>query len=198
MKTLPTTILTALFAGVMLFTTGCRKDRISYVEMISREKKEISTFMDKNGIRVIQNFPPEVETPEKVFVKINDGLYIRVIEKGKGAPKAGVTIVSSRFSFRSISPRSMASVQLYGPKSGGTFPLPFVYDPKSEVPILSPKADPNEKGNESLLCMALLEAAKHVGDGAKLQIISSFRFGPAVLSREGIPLFFEMVHFEYK
>ena len=198
MKTTPTTILLALLTGLMLFTTGCRKDRISYVEMISREKKEIAAFMDKEGIRVRKNFPAEVVTPEKEFVEVEDGLYIRVINKGVGAPKSGETVISSRFNFHSISNRSKIDLKLYGPTSAGTFPLPFVYNENNEVLVLSPKADPNERNNQSLLCIALVEAAKHVGDGAELQIITSFRYGPAALSREGIPLFFDIVHFEYR
>lgn len=191
--------LTALCISLfVLLLSGCHKKRISYVEMIRREDAEITDFMNKNGINTTDDFPEGLVTNEKTFVKVEDGLYIRVVKAGTKEPVDGVTIVRSRFNFESISPRVKLTQTLYGPLAGGTAPLPFVYYDQSERLELSPKASSDEAANSPLLCQALLKAAKlSGGDGAEVQMICSFRFGPSMMTKEGIPLFYSTVHFTF-
>lgn len=167
--------------------------------MIDRENKEIKTFMDKEGIHTINEFPDQIVTPEKTFVEVKEGLYIRVVDAGEKAPSYdSKTIIFSRFNCKSISSRSDFNVVLYGPTSAGTSPLPFVFHRNSDILELAPQASVDEQNNKPLLCSALLESAKHVGNGGSVQIISSFRYAPTFLSTEGIPVFFDKVHFTFK
>ena len=181
-----------------LFLSGCQEKRISYVEMIDREDGEITDFFNKEGITQIDAFPSGLVTPDKTFVKVEDGLFIRVVKAGTRAPENGVTIVSTRFNFTSISPRVTFSQVLYGPQSGGTSPLPFVYYDTPERLELSPKASIDEAANQPLLSQALLRAVKIAGgDGAEVQIVSSFRYGPSMMTQEGIPVYYSTVHFTF-
>lgn len=191
--------LSALCLSLLLvLMSGCQKKRISYVEMINREDGEISDFFNKQGFSQTDEFPSDLVTPEKTFVKVQDGFFVRVVKAGTKAPTNGVTIVSSRFNFESISPRAKFSQVLYGSKSGGTAPLPFVYYDMAERLELSPKASPDESVNRPLLCQALLKAVKLAGgDGAEVQIITSFRYGPSMMSQDGIPVYFSTVHFSF-
>ena len=183
---------------LLLLLSGCQDKRISYVEMIQREDGEITDFFNKQGFTQTDAFPSGLVTPDKTFVKVEDGLFIRVVKAGTKAPVNGVTIVSTRFNFESISPRVSYRQVLYGPTSAGTAPLPFVYYDSAETLVISPKASVDEAANQPLLCQALLRAVKLAGgDGAEVQIISSFRYGPSMMTQEGIPVYFSTVHFTF-
>ena len=190
--------LLVLFLLSVLSGGGCQKKLISYVEMIEREDAEIADFFNKNGLTEVADFPSGLVTPEKVFVKVDDGFYVRVVKAGTKEPVNAKTYVSARFNLESISPRVAFEQILYGPKSGGTSPLPFVYFDSSETLQLAPKASQDETLNQPLLCQALLRAVKLAGgDGAEVQIITSFRYGPSLMSQDGIPLYFSTVHFTF-
>ena len=190
-------LLSALFfMAAALLLGSCRKNIISYVEMIDRETGEMTDFFNKEGITTTDAFPSGLATPEGTFVKVEEGLFVRVIKAGTKAPVNGQTVVNARFNLESISPRADFNYILYGPQSGGTDVLPFVYYDTPDRLELSPKASPSEAQNQQFLCQALLKTVKLAGgDGAEVQIVSSFRYGPAMLSRDGIPSYFSIVRF---
>lgn len=191
-------LLSLCLSLIVLILGSCQKRRISYVEMINRENGEITDFFNKQGFSQADEFPSGLVTPEKTFVKVTDGLFVRVVKAGTKAPENGKTIVATRFNFESISPRATFSHILYGAQSGGTDPLPFVYYDTPERLELSPKASPGEVINKPLLCQALLRAVKVAGgDGAIVQIISSFRYNPSLTAQEGIPVYFSIVEFKF-
>ena len=197
-RTLKALLPLLLTASLLFSLTGCDKKRISYVEMIERENGEITDFFNKEGITEIAAFPSGLVTPEKTFVKVEDGLFIRVIKAGTREPENGLTFVSARFNLESISPRQAFTRTLYGPASGGSAPLPFVFYDAAERLELAPKATLDETGNQPLLCQALLKAVKLAGgDGAEVQIVTSFRYGPSMMASDGIPVYYSFVRFTF-
>lgn len=191
-------------AAMALGLAGCSKKRISYVDMVKREKKEINAYMDKTGITVVNEFPAVLVTPEHVYVRVPDieDLYIRVVKKGdKSLLEDGKTIVVSRFNVESISPRVKGTWKLASPDSGGSQPLPFIYvkEYNSQYPNLH--MDPSaglEIENKRFLCRALLEAVNIAGMNSEVEIITSFRYGPSFTTKEGIPVVFSNVTFRPK
>lgn len=78
----PTHLTVLLLLTSLLLVSGCDKKRMSYVDMIKQEEKEVKHFTDSLGIRIIKELPADLITPEGTFVEINEGLFIRVVEKG--------------------------------------------------------------------------------------------------------------------
>lgn len=192
-------ILTLLFVSAysVLFTS-CEKKRISYTDMIKRENKEVSEFMSKNGIRTINEFPAGMITPEKVFVKVLEGVYMRVINVGENMkPISGKTRVSARFMVKSISNRQKFEVDIISPQSGGTHPMRFIYQENRELLTPDPQASENESMNNKFLCAAILHSLKDLGNGAEIQMITTFREGPSFTTEEGIPLYFERIKYQF-
>lgn len=191
-------------AAMALGLVGCREKRISYVDMVKREKKEIQAYMDSAGITVRSEFPSDLVTPEGVFVSIPEveGLYVRVVKKGDTSVlEDGKTIVVTRFNMRSISSRKAINWNLADSYSGGSQPLPFIY--VKEYNAVSPNLhlDPGavlETENKSLLCRALIEAVKIAGLNSQVEIITSFRSGPLFTSTDGIPVIFTHVTYQPK
>ena len=184
-------------AFVLLFTS-CEKKRISYTDMIKRENKEVSEFMSKNSMRVVEEFPEGLVTPENVFVKVLEGVYIRVINPGSSVrPTSGKTRISARFLVKSISNRRNFEADIISPQSGGTHPLRFIYQENRELLTPDPQASENEATNNRFLCGAMLQCLKYLGDGASIQMITTFREGPSFTAEEGIPLYFERLEYRF-
>lgn len=187
----------ALLFGILL--PSCDKKRISYTDMIKRENKEVSAFFSEKGITTINDFPQGYTTPENVFVKTLEGVYIRVIDPGNlnAKPISGKTRVSVRFMVKSISPRRAFEVDIVSPQSGGTHPMKFIYQDNRELLIADPQASENEAINNSFLCGALVYGLSFLGDGAIIQMVTTFREGPSFTTEEGIPLYFERIEYKF-
>ena len=192
--TLPVVIV--LIALIAL--TGCKKRRITYVQMVDREETEIQSFMNTQGIRVINDFPREKVTDEHTFVQILEGVYLRVIDPGKGKPESGKTVIHARCKVRSITPRDKFEYDNISGNTGGTSPVSFVFNKTREIIAPDPKATSDESSNTGLACAAMQEALKYVGDGSSVQIITTFREGPSFTTQLGTPLFYERLTFNFK
>lgn len=178
--------------------TSCEKKRISYTDMIKRENKEISEFMSKNNMRIVEEFPDGMITPENIFVKILEGVYVRVINAGSSVkPVSGKTRISSRFLVKSISDRRKFEVDIISSQSGGTHPLRFIYQENRELLTPDPQASENEVTNNRFLCGAMLQSLKYLGDGAVIQMITTFREGPSFTAEGGFPLYFERLEYRF-
>lgn len=183
---------------------GCRGKRISYVDMVKREKKEMQAYMDSAGITVRSEFPADLVTPEKLFVQVPEleNLYVRVVKKGdKSLLEDGKTIVVTRFNMSSMSPRQKMTWNIADGAAGGSQPLPFVYVAKYNKTYPNLHMDPNailETENKPFLCRALLEAVNIGGMNSEVEIITSFRYGPSFASDAGLPTIFTKVTFSPK
>lgn len=186
----------ALMSVLLLSITGCQKKRISYTDMIKRENKEIKAFMDKEGFTVLSHMPERVLAANE-FVKIEEGVYLNIIERGDMITEDEVTLIT-RFSVNSIGDRQKFSFSSTGPESGSTYPLPFKYLKNSDMPLADPNASVNESANNIYLCAAMSDALKYVGFGSKIRMIVSFRKGPGFTSENGIALFFDDMTFNRK
>lgn len=197
----PTHLTVLLLLTSLLLVSGCDKKRMSYVDMIKQEEKEVKYFTDSLGIRIIKELPADLITPEGTFVEIKEGLFIRVVEKGT-AVTGSQRIISARMEIEGIGPRiskeSIKRMSNGGPYSGGTGALTFVYTAKGEDVVIDPNQDAQESANNNLQCEALLEAVRLAGVPSRVQVITSFRHGPIAFSKDGYALYFKDVRFEYK
>lgn len=189
-----------LFAIALLSLAlgACSKDRISYVEMVKRETKEINHFLQEQGITVVDKMPEGKVTNEHTFVQILEGVYLRVVKPGTTQPISGKTVVHARFQLKVISPRDSTTYDNLSAYSGGTPPLSFVYNDAKEIITPDPKASKDEQSIFQLSCSAMQEAMKYVGDNSEVQLITTFREGPSFANRNGLPVFFERLTFRFK
>jgi hypothetical protein len=193
--------LTLIVLAGLVLLTGCDKKSISYVDMIKQEDREVKHFADSLGIDFIKDMPAGLVTPEKTFVEIDDGLYIRVIEKGEEVTGER-RVISARMQLEGIGPRSggdaLKNMSNGGPYSGGTGALTFVYTPSGETVVPDPNQDAQEAANNTLQCEALLEGVRIAGVPSRVQIITSFRHGPIDFSKDGFAIYFKEVTYKYK
>lgn len=189
----------AFLIAFSFVAVSCKKSRISYTDMIKRENTEINDFFNQEGILVQNSFPEGLVTPEKHFVKVEEGVFVRVLDAGS-TPLAvsGETKISARFKLRSLAPsRYKMEYDNVSPLSGGTDPLRFIYNSKREVLTPDPQASENEVLNNRFLCAAFNILLKHVGDGAVVEMVTSFREGPSFTAEEGIALYFERIELRF-
>lgn len=188
-------------AAMAVGLVGCRQKRISYVDMVKREKTEMQAYMDSARLTVAKEFPADLVTPENVYVQVPDleNLYIRVVKKGdKSLLEDGKTIVVTRFNMESMSPRQKMTWNIADGASGGSQPLPFIYVAEYNKNYPNLHMDPNatiEAENKPFLCRALLEAVNIAGMNSEVEIITSFRYGPSFASEAGLPVRFTKVTF---
>ncbi len=58
----PTHLTVLLLLTSLLLVGGCDKKRMSYVDMIKQEEKEVKHFTDSLGIRIIKELPADLIT----------------------------------------------------------------------------------------------------------------------------------------
>ncbi|MDO5035361.1 MAG: DUF4827 family protein [Porphyromonas sp.] len=197
----------ALLSLLMVFSfTGCRKNtRLSYVEMLKREESEIRTFMDKEGIVILPEVPEGKVMEPNQFAKIKEGLYINIKDLGNGnKPTSGKTVIQARFTVESLADQSRFEVENplftnYEGAVGGTRPLNFIYHKDGIAMHIDPTTpSDNNQIQVQFGCEALLRALEYVSEGGEVRIITSFRTGPSMMTKEGIPLYYSVVRYEFK
>lgn len=175
---------------------GCQKKRISYTDMIKRENKEITAFMDKQGFVVLKNMPSRALAPNE-FVKIKDGLYLNILKKGELITENKVNILT-RFSAVALGDRVKLNFNSADNTNNNPYPLPFIYFKGADKPIQDPQAPILEQNYSNYLCSAMMDAIEYAGIGGKVRMIVSFRNGPTFATNDGIAIFFDNMTFNKK
>lgn len=82
---------------------------------------------------------------------------------------------------------------------GGTKPLNFIYQEKGTQMNIDPTTESDNVGDQLRYASeALMKGASYVTDGGVVRIITSFRSGPTFTTKEGIPLFYREVQYNFK
>ena len=82
---------------VALVVVSCDKTK-SYTEYLKAERKAIDRLIDNEGIRVLKNYPSDGVFKENEFVKLDNDVYLNVIDSGNGERAVlGTTKVLCRF-----------------------------------------------------------------------------------------------------
>ncbi|MDD7437343.1 MAG: DUF4827 family protein [Bacteroidales bacterium] len=190
-------IVTSLLLLMALGATSCRQKRISYTNMIKRESAEIQAFMDKKGFTIIDKLPTDLKMQPNQFYEIkNDanvglGVFINVLTPGSDLKDMAVsmeTSVSARFSYTAIGDRMIGGPKQFsniGPTESDKPAATFVYQANINTDLqqgsfsAAPNSTAGEEGMSQYVCNAMMLALKHVPLGSTIQMITSFREGPA-------------------
>lgn len=74
-------ILMILCAALMV--VSCDKTK-SYTEHLKDERKAIERLIDREGFKVLKNYPSDGVFKENEFVKLENDVYLNVIDSGNG------------------------------------------------------------------------------------------------------------------
>lgn len=68
---------------VALLVASCDKTK-SYTERLKDERKAIDRLIDHEGFKILKNYPSDGVFKENEFVKLDNDVYLNVIDSGNG------------------------------------------------------------------------------------------------------------------
>ena len=137
--------------------TSCNKNR-TYAQRLSDERKAIELFIDKNDIKILENYPKDsVFKANEFFFDTSSGIYYNVIDSGNG---------------RRIMQGEEFYIRFKGLKylsSSDTATYSNIQSPQPEILVYGNAATYSSVGWVAPL--------KNVGDRAKVKLIVPFKMG---------------------
>lgn len=94
MKRLIYSVLTAVIVGFAL--VSCESDT-SYSKELEAEEKLIESWLERNGITIIDEFPADSLFKENEMYHFTDGIYYQLLEKGEGDPMVDGDVIVLRY-----------------------------------------------------------------------------------------------------
>ena len=156
---------------VALVVVSCDKTK-SYTEHLKDERKAIDRLMDREGFKVLKNYPSDGVFKENEFVKLDNDVYLNVIDSGNGnRAVAGRTKVFCRFEANDILGDTTAlfiNNLTYG-QSYYAHPTEFIFG----YNVYS--GEKRSYAPDELVGEGLATALYHVGEGAEVKLIVPFK-----------------------
>ncbi|MBC8603723.1 DUF4827 family protein [Parabacteroides acidifaciens] len=186
-------ILLIMCAAVMV--VSCDKTK-SYTDMLKAQQKAIDRLEKDSGLVFLDDFPKDSIFKENEFVKLEDGVYLNIIEKGNSERAVmGKTDVQTRFMatlFMESSSFGTGTVDLLGPHSNGTHPVEFKYGYYSEGLY--------SYYYNIFISPGLAAGLPYVGDSAYVKLIVPFKQMGTLgdFQSTGTPVYFEKVRYIFK
>ena len=183
-------ILMILCAALMV--VSCDKTK-SYTERLKDERKAIDRLIDHEGFK---NYPSDGVFKENEFVKLDNDVYLNVIDSGNGNRAVlGTTKVFCRFEAKGIldsdTAYNMVNNLTYGPGYYG-FPTEFVFG-YNVYSGESRSYDPDLFVGEGLAT-----ALYHVGEGATVKMIVPFKRMGSYFQSSYVPVYFSKVRYTFE
>jgi hypothetical protein len=186
-------ILLIMCAAVMV--VSCDKTK-SYTDMLKAQQKAIDRLEKDSGLVFLDDFPKDSIFKENEFVKLEDGVYLNIIEKGNSERAVmGKTDIQARFMatlFMESSSFGTGTVDLLGPHSNGTHPVEFKYGYYSEGLY--------SYYYNIFISPGLAAGLPYVGDSAYVKLIVPFKQMGTLgdFQSTGTPVYFEKVRYIFK
>ena len=186
-------ILLIMCAAIMV--VSCDKTK-SYTDMLKAQQKAIDRLEKDSGLVILDEFPKDSIFKENEFVKLDDGVYLNIIEKGNSERAVmGKTDVQTRFMatlFMESSSFGTGTVDLLGPHSNGTHPVEFKYGYYSEGLY--------SYYYNIFISPGLAAGLPYVGDSAYVKLIVPFKQMGTLgdFQSTGTPVYFEKVRYIFK
>ncbi|RHO65481.1 MULTISPECIES: DUF4827 family protein [unclassified Parabacteroides] len=186
-------ILLIMCAAIMV--VSCDKTK-SYTDMLKAQQKAIDRLEKDSGLVFLDDFPKDSIFKENEFVKLEDGVYLNIIEKGNSERAVmGKTDVQTRFMatlFMESSSFGTGTVDLLGPHSNGTHPVEFKYGYYSEGLY--------SYYYNIFISPGLAAGLPYVGDSAYVKLIVPFKQMGTLgdFQSTGTPVYFEKVRYIFK
>jgi len=187
-------VLMILCAG--LFVLACSNKAKSYTDMLKAEKKAINKLIGDEDFEIIKRYPENGVFGDKQFFKLDNGVYLNVIDSGNGTRAvAGKTRVFCRFTANRI---MLDSVILSNYNEAGTYPVVFKYNGAYSSIEAGSSISLYQEYLEGLFSEGLLTGLQYVGDQGKVKLIVPFKVGSTTDMQNGWPVYFEIVQFKFE
>lgn len=185
-------ILMIVFAAIVV--VSCDKTQ-SYTDMLNAQEKAIDRLIDQNGIIVLNDFPKDSIFKDKEFVKLDNGIYLNIIDRGN---KERATLYSTEIQTRFIARMFMggekdtATLDILGPLSSSTYPVEFKYGYYTPL-------NPNVSYYyDMFISPGLAAGLPYVGDSSYVKLIVPFKEMSEDFQSNGTPVYFEKVRYIFK
>ena len=173
-----------------LAVISCSKTK-SYTDMLNDEKKAVNRFLDENGYEVLSDFPADSVFKANEFVKLENGVYLNIIDKGTtDRAELNKTKILYRCELHHLLYGDTIVYSNYGPHSNGTDPIPFTYGDYS-------KSDPNDP-SYIWVSEGMQEPLKYVGHRSKVKLIVPFKRGTYSDQGKGNPVYYEVLEYIFE
>lgn len=177
---------------------SCSKTR-SYTDMLKDEEKAIDRLIDSLGIEVLKDFPDDSIFAENQFVKMDNGVYMNIIDRGEGR----ATLYSTRIMYRCNAYYFLNYFQLcinsnYGPNSNGTVPYPA--NGAQTVPFIYGEGTTNNQADPKYIYVSegIQTPLQYVGHRGRVKLIVPFDKGNYYDQGEGYPVYFEVLEYLFE
>ena len=153
-------------------------------------------MIDHEGFKILKNYPSDGVFKENEFVKLDNDVYLNVIDSGNGNRAVlGTTKVFCRFEAKGIldsdTAYNMVNNLTYGPGYYG-FPTEFVFG-YNVYSGESRSYDPDLFVGEGLAT-----ALYHVGEGATVRMIVPFKRMGNYFQSSYVPVYFSKVKYTFE
>lgn len=185
--------LLIMCAAVMVASCGKTK---SYTDMLKDERKAIDRLIAKKGFEILSDFPKDSVFKANQFVKLDNGLYLNIINKGnKERAVLYSTKIMTRFKAYYLQGQDSIPADIIGPTSnegGAPSPVEFIYGTTTSAnPHLSYVYD-------MFICQGFSDALEYVGDSSYVSLIVPFKLMNSSFEQDGMGVYYEKVKFIFK
>lgn len=186
-------ILMILCAALMV--VSCDKTK-SYTEHLKDERKAIERLIKREGFKIIDDYPANGVFKENEFVKLDNDVYLNVIDSGNGNRAVlGTTKVLCRFESKgfldSDTTYNMVNNLTYGVGYYG-YPTEFVFG----YNVYS--GESRDYDPDMFVGEGLATALYHVGDGATVRLIVPFKRMGNYFQSNYTPVYFSKVKYTFE
>ncbi|WP_075556677.1 DUF4827 domain-containing protein [Parabacteroides timonensis] len=184
-------ILMILCAALMV--VSCDKTK-SYTERLKDERKAIDRLIDREGIKVLKDYPADGVFKENEFVKLDNDVYLNVIDSGNGERAVlGTTKVLCRFEANGVLDGDSLYVNnlTYGVAYYG-YPTEFIFG----YNVYSGEA--RDYVPDYFVGEGLATGLYHVGNEAVIRLIVPFKRMSNTFQSAYRPIYFSKVKYTFE
>jgi len=187
--------LFSLLLGTILLSCSDDSTR-SYTDMLVDQDKIISQLIDDNDLEILKNYPEDGVFGPNQFVKLDNGLYMNVVDSGNGNRAIlNKTTILTRFTAELVYYGDTIQVNSFTDESVNPVPyLEFKYGS-------STVADSNTQYEYAdYLGTGYTTPLDYVGDSAIVKLIVPFELSASSspFATSGIPVYFTKIRYAFE
>lgn len=188
-----------LMLCVVLSFTSCNKTK-SYTERLEAEKDAIERLMDSEGIVVLDEYPADGVFKENEFVKLENDVYLNVIDSGNGdrISYGERKNVICRFEARIFMSDTLTINGFGSEYLPVTMTVIPYYNEYYGIQASAVQDGSASSGLEAYVSEGLASGFYHVGDSATVKLIVPFKVSSQMLRQMYEPVYFTRVRYIFE
>jgi hypothetical protein len=155
--------------------------------MLNDEKKAISRLVDEQGFEILRDYPANGVFGEKQFVKLDNGLYLNVVDSGNGNRPATGTSILVRASGRILLHDTVTFNGFDPMNTIIIWPMEFRYGIYAS----------NDQAGY-FFSEGLMGGLNYAGDSSIVKLIVPFKLGSSYQQTDGKPIYYDKVRYIFE